>query len=311
MHTDPSHGSVPLGTPSHPIADFTENQVRTIVESDLLDSMARPLQTWLRTAFSSPEGKRTKDLLNGTWLGHPLHPAITDLPIGAWATASILDLLSATTGRDFDRGAQAAVGIGILGAVGAAATGFADWADATSRGQRRVGLMHAALNTAALGLQVASWFNRRSGGESGPTLSALGFLTASVAGYLGGDLAFRQGTQVSRNAWSEGPREFTPAMAESELSPEQPVRAEVNGSAVMVVKHQNEIFALDDVCGHAGCPLSKGHLQGDAIVCPCHGSTFRLRDGEVLHGPAVYNQPVFDVRVEEGQVEVRRRSDRR
>lgn len=96
-------------------------------------------------------------------------------------------------------------------------------------------------------------------------------------------------------------------MAEAELEPEQPSRAMADGNAVMVVKHHERIYALDDVCGHAGCPLSQGRLQGGAIVCPCHGSTYSLESGEVLHGPSPYNQPCFDVRVREGQVEVRRR----
>ncbi len=274
--------------------------------SQRLDSIAAWVQDKLTWLWSRPAGQRTKDLLNGTWLEHPLHPALTDIPIGAWTAAAMCDLVTATGKRDLDDAASAALAVGIVGAVGAAITGVADFSD-THGAQRRVGLVHAGLNTTALVFQVASLVQRRRGIRGAKVTSAIGYGTALAAAYLGGDLVFRQGTQVDRNAWRAGARSFTPAMRESALAPEQPTGVEVEGTKVMLVRHEGELFALDDVCGHAGCPLSQGHLAEGAIVCACHGSTYRLRDGAVLRGPSPYPQPSYDVRVEGDRIEVRRR----
>jgi len=309
MHTEPP-GFEPNGAAHHhPVAGFGEREVQAIERSDAIDSIAAPLQSWLNEGLRGPVGQKVKDFLNGTWFGHPLHPALTDIPIGTWTAATVFDLISLTTRKDLDREAEAAIAVGIAGATASAVTGLADWAD-TNRSQRRVGLIHAVMNSAALGLQIASFVNRRRGGSSGPALSAMGLAFAGASAWLGGNLVYRQGTQVSRTAHHRYPTSFTPAIAEAELRPERPTRAEVDGAGVMLVKHDDRIYALDDTCGHAGCPLSNGSLQGDAIVCACHGSTYRLRDGEVVRGPAPFPQPCFDVRVQGGQVEVRRRSSK-
>lgn len=293
--------------PSEPRPEgIVQRGVLAIGESERLDRVAAWLQDKLTRLWSAPGGRRTKDVLNGTWLEHPLHPALTDIPLGAWTTAAVCDVVTATGKRDLDDAANAALLIGIAGAVGAALTGVADWSD-TRGEQRRVGIAHAGLNSTALVLQIASYVGRRRGMRGAKVLSALGYGTAVAAAFLGGDLVYRRGTQVNRNAWRGGGGTFTSAMRAAELMPEQPARVEVEGTPVMVVDHEGEIFALDDVCGHAGCPLSQGHVTDGAIVCPCHGSTYRLRDGAVLHGPSPYPQPSYDVRVEGGLVELRRR----
>jgi nitrite reductase/ring-hydroxylating ferredoxin subunit/uncharacterized membrane protein len=280
--------------------------VSAIAETKALDSIARSLQVQLTRLSGSPAGRRVKDALNGTWLGHPLHPALTDIPIGAWTTAAVFDVVTATGAADLDTAAEAALAVGIAGAVGAAATGLADWSD-TRGAQRPIGLAHAGLNVAALLLESGSLVARRRGAPGAKLLSVLGLGTTLAAAYLGGDLVFRRGTQVDRNAWTRGGRSFAPVMAEADLAPEQPTRAQAGGSALVVIRHAGTIFALDDVCGHAGCPLSNGRLTDDAIECACHGSTYRLRDGAVLHGPAPFPQTTYDVRTRDGQIEVRRR----
>lgn len=279
--------------------------VRAILRSARLDTLALSLQRTLKRLSNRPGCRGAKDFLNGTWLGHPLHPALTDVPIGAWTTALIFDALTVAKLSKLDRAAETAVGVGVAGATASALTGLADWTD-TSTSQRRVGFAHAALNTLALGLQVASLLCRRRKFGGARALSVLGYGVAVVAGYLGGSLVFRQGTMVSRTAYDRGPRTFTPALLESELVPERPTRAVVDGAAVVLVKHDGEVFALNDICSHAGCPLSQGRLQGDAIVCSCHGSTYRLHDGAVLHGPSPFPQPSFDVRIESGLVAIRK-----
>jgi nitrite reductase/ring-hydroxylating ferredoxin subunit/uncharacterized membrane protein len=292
----------PLPSPGR-LADLG---IGAILRSDRLDALALPLQRALARLAHLPGCRRAKDFLNGTWLGHPLHPALTDVPIGAWTTALIFDALTVARWGKLDRAAQAAVGVGIAGATASALTGLADWTD-TSTSQRRVGFVHAGLNTVALGFQVASLVCRKRKLGGARTLSVLGYGVAVIAGYLGGSLVFRQGTMVSRTAWDRGPRTFTPARPQSELAPDRPTRAVVDGAAVVLVKHDGEVFALDDVCSHAGCALSQGRLRGDAIVCACHGSTYRLRDGAVLQGPSPFPQPGFDVRTDAGVIAIRKR----
>lgn len=289
----------------HWIVRLGEAGAAAISGSDQVDDVARPLQQAVRRALSGPM-RGAKDFLNGTWLGHPLHPVLTDIPLGAWSAAFVFDALTVTGLADLDKAARASVAVGAVGAVGAALTGLADWTD-TGKEQRRVGLVHAALNSAALGLQIASLIGRGRGMPGARVLSLLGLATASSAAYLGGQLVYRLGTQVDRTAWKTGLRTFTPAMEAKDLPSERPVRQEVDGVPVLLVDHQHRIYALEDTCGHAGCPLSGGRIEGDAIVCPCHGSTYRLADGAVLRGPSPFPQPTFDVRVDAGLISLRRR----
>lgn len=271
-----------------------------------LDRTAQRLQQALHGVFGSSKTARgAKDFLNGVWLAHPLHPAVTDVPVGAWTTALVLDGLEATSGRQMDNATSAVIGIGIGGALASAVSGLADWTD-TSGDQRRVGLVHATLNTLALGLYGASLWRRLSGHRSsGKALSTAGYLAVVAGAYLGGELAYRLGTQVDRNAWVKGPREFTPAMRESDLPEGQPTRVDVQGVPLMLVRREGEIFALNHVCSHAGGPLSEGKLEDRRVTCPWHGSTYRLEDGSVIHGPAPFPQPHYQVRVRAGQIEVR------
>lgn len=278
--------------------------VALLAESARLDAIGRRLQALLARIYQRPAGKRAKDLLNGTWLKHPLHPALTDIPIGAWTTAAVCDLATLTGRRNLDAAASAAIYVGAAGAAGAALAGIADWSD-TGGAQRRTGLAHAGMNTAALALQLASLWARRRGARGARGLSLAGFGIAAAAAYLGGDLVYRLGTQVSRSAWHRGARVFQPALAEIELAEDQPKSVEVAGEQVVLVRHQGEIFALDDVCAHAGCLLSNGRAEAGTITCACHGSTYRLRDGAVVHGPSPFPQPTYEVQRVAGQVQVR------
>lgn len=136
-----------------------------------------------------------KQLLQGTWLGHPLHPAITDVPIGAWTTAGIFDLLSTLRIAKLHKAAEAAIWVGIAGAGVAAATGMADWSE-TRAEQRRVGMAHAGLNTVALLLYLASARERRRRRGGGRSLAFLGLVTAMTSAYLGGHLVYSLATRV-------------------------------------------------------------------------------------------------------------------
>ncbi|MGE5619925.1 MAG: Rieske 2Fe-2S domain-containing protein [Sphingomonadaceae bacterium] len=282
-----------------------EKIVYSVTRQDWLDRLAQQLQQGInRLFFSSDTAHRVKDFLNGVWLAHPLHPAVTDIPIGAWTTALVLDGVESAAGKGVRGASSTAIGIGIGGAIMAAMSGIADWSD-TGDEQRRIGLIHAASNSTALGLYTASLWKRLSGRPSGARLlSTAGWLAMFAGAYLGGQLAYRLGTQVDRNAWTSQKREFYPTMREADLPAERPTRAEVQGIPVMLVRHDNQIYALGDICSHRGCSLSRGHLMGDTIICACHGSTYRLEDGTSVHGPSPYPQPSYPTRVRDGQIEV-------
>jgi nitrite reductase/ring-hydroxylating ferredoxin subunit/uncharacterized membrane protein len=270
---------------------------------ELLDAVSEPLQKGVRSAV--PQDSQLKDLLSGTWLGHPLHPPLTDVVIGAWTSALLLDLLGGKHGQE---AADRLVAAGIAAAVPTASAGLSDWAELRGAG-RRVGSVHALGNTTALLLHTLSWLARRRGDRGrGVTLSALGYVVATFSAWLGGHLSFAKGVGVNQTAFVDAPSDWTPVLDEEELDEGTPTAGRADGLAVVLVRKGERLYALADRCSHRGCSLHKGTLNDDeTITCPCHGSTFRI-DGSIVKGPATSPQPSFDVRGSEGRVEIRRRT---
>ena len=267
-----------------------------------LDPVADLLQRGVRAAV--PPDTAAKDMLSGTWLGHPLHPPLTDVVIGTWTSAWFLD----TTGRRGRPASQLLLGTGILAALPTAAAGLSDWAELRG-GTRRVGLVHAAGNTTALALQVLSLRARRRGEHGqGVALSTLAMSVATLSAWLGGHLSFGRGVGVNQTAFEEFPSSWTALGKEDELQPGQPLRREADGVGVMLVRRHGEIYAIADRCSHRGCSLAEGTLREGTITCKCHGSTFTL-DGRVVTGPATAPQPALETRVRDGAIEIRRRSE--
>lgn len=278
-----------------------EQVITAIEEFAPLDAVAEPLQHGVRAAV--PQGSELKDVLSGTWLGHPLHPPLTDVVIGAWTSALVLDLLGGEDGQD---AAERLVAVGVFAAVPTAAAGLSDWAELRG-GTRRVGAVHAVGNTTALLLHTLSWAARRRGNRGrGIALSTLGYGIATFSAFLGGHLSFAQGVGVNQTAFEDAPEDWTPALDESELTEGRLAGVQLAGVGVLLVRKGEHVHALADRCSHRGCALHEGTLEGDRIVCPCHGSTFGL-DGSVLRGPATSPQPSFDVRTREGKIEIRQR----
>src|SRR5919206_3180170 len=181
-----------------------------------LEPLANTLQQAVGSAFTAagPNGLAVKNFLHGVWLGHPLHPVLTDVPVGAWTVALALDALESLSGRDeLGPGADAAVALGLAGAVGAAATGLTDWRD-TDDPARRAGLVHGLLNTAAALLYTAS-LARRCGGDraAGRGYAALGYAVAAASAYIGGELVFQQRIGVDHAADAQPPQDWTPVYA--------------------------------------------------------------------------------------------------
>jgi len=276
---------------------------RVIARQTWLEGVGDVLQNAVNNVIQQGNGvaRRVTDALNGTWFGHPLHPALSDLPIGFWTAAMVLDVAGV------EQGADILVGAGVAGATGTALAGLADWKD-TYGTERSVGLAHGLLNAAALLLYCSSLGLRLSGKRgSGVAVSAIGYATTLLSSYLGGDLVFDKGTNVNHIAWQAPPEEYVPVVAVSTLEEGHPVRAMAGDMPVMVVKRNDRIFALPATCTHAGGPLDEGTLEGDAIICPWHGSCFSLLDGSILRGPATRPEIALDVRVRDGQVEVKKR----
>ena len=285
-----------------PVA-VVEDLLERIEKAEGLDSVARPLAK--AVAKVVPHGP-VKDALSGTWLGHPLHPLLTDVAIGSWTSAFFLDVFG---GEATEAAADGRVGSGVVSALPTALAGLSDWSDLRGA-ERRVGLIHATANVLAVACYGFSWVARRKGDRSrGVALGLLGASIATVGGYLGGHLSYRQGVNVDRNAWKEGPEEWVDVAAEGDLPEGRAVAADAEGVRVCLVKRGGEVHAIADVCGHAGGPLHEGELDGEGrITCPWHGSTFRVEDGAVVHGPATGPQPDFEARVQDGRVSVRRRA---
>lgn len=280
-----------------------ERVERQVVGGEWLDDVAARLQEAIRGVLEPPLGGRLVDVLHGTWLGHPLHPALTDIPVGCWTASVVLDGASALRREAGDRpaAADAVSAIGVVGALAAAAAGAADWSKSGSVG-RRVGLVHAALNLGATGLAAAGLLAR---GRRARLLRLASLMVASGGAWLGGKLVYGERLGVDHTAWQGGPREWTDVLAAGDLPEQRLVRAEVGRSPVVLLRRGEEVLAIGETCSHLGGPLSEGQFEGDVVTCPWHGSRFSLRDGSVRHGPATLPQPCLEARIREGRVEVR------
>lgn len=283
------------GEPQLRLADLGER-----VESiEGLDDAAQWLGEQVRQLI--PSGP-IKDALSGTWLGHPLHPVLTDVPIGAWSAAIIVDVVGGRAGR---KAAQRLVATGILAAVPTAVSGASDFGDIHGR-VARVGLVHALANSGALVLFSSSWLQRRRGHHfRGRLLGMAGLASMVAGGYLGGHLSYARGVGINTTAFESGPSDWTAVCADDELGTE-PKAVSAADMEVLVVRQDGKVYALANRCTHRGGPLAEGQLAEGCVTCPWHGSTFRLEDGEVITGPAAVRQPAFAARVSDGQIEVRR-----
>jgi len=271
----------------------------------------RGLSDWL-TGTLEPIRERHQDNLvlellhGGRWAGHPIHPALSDLPIGLWSGVIVLDVADRDPAPR--RGIDAAgvlSAAGILASVATAVTGLSDWTVSNDE-DRRVGLMHGLLNTVALGLQGASLGSRLAGHRgTARALAAASFTITAGAGYLGGHLVFTRGVMVNRVAWAIGPRRWTRALQEADLPDDSPKAVEAEGRQIMLYRHRGTLYALDNVCSHAGGLLSRGTVADLTVTCPLHGARFALADGCVGRGPASQPQPVLPTRIRNGWIEVR------
>ncbi|HSL97315.1 MAG TPA: Rieske 2Fe-2S domain-containing protein [Candidatus Deferrimicrobiaceae bacterium] len=249
-----------------------------------------------------------RDLLTGRWLGHPLHAALTDVPIGILPLVTVFDVLGLA------EAARIATALGVLAMAGSAIAGFADFADTDGRARDRATL-HATLMVIALAGYLAS-LAIRINDPAGPLAVwiAVASLVVLLAGaYVGGDVVYVFGNMVSRHAF-RGPGTKWITLEPAELGPDgaipvgRPVRAKLGVNGLVLVNDGTRILALHDTCAHGGGPLSDGRLVDDQLECPWHYSRFELTTGHVRRGPSVFDQPAYEVRRrDDGGWEARRR----
>ncbi|MDO8484615.1 MAG: Rieske 2Fe-2S domain-containing protein [Candidatus Limnocylindrales bacterium] len=274
------------------------------------DGWARPLgdfnHRWLSAVFRP--FRPIKDLLSGTWLGHPLHSASTDVPVGALLVSVILDLLNQPTAADV------ALLATVLFMLAAALSGAADYVDTDGAARVRATL-HSTLMVVALVILVISLVLRAGGPADRMVpvvLSLVGFLIVSAGAFVGGEVVYAFGNMVSRHAFRGPGTKWIPLDSGdltdlSALPLATPTRARAGINDLVLVRIGVTVHALHAVCAHAGGPLPQGKIVDGCIECPWHGSRFRLDNGQVTQGPALYDQPVYELRAAEGGgYEVRR-----
>ncbi|MGY1917006.1 Rieske 2Fe-2S domain-containing protein [Blastococcus sp. SYSU DS0973] len=251
-----------------------------------------------------------KDILHGTWLGHPLHPVLVQVPVGSWVSAGLLDAVP-----PLRPAATMLIGTGVAAAVPAALAGAADWSEQGS-GVRRLGALHAVMNTAALGLYVGSLAARGAGrGTLGRVLSYSGLGLAGASAAIGGHMSYAQSSGASHAAtavralstdWIDlGPLD--------DLPEGRPAMRTGKGSSMAVplaaVRRGARVDVFVAACSHMSGPLDEGAVEtvrgSECLVCPWHGSAFDLDNGEPRRGPAANPQEKLEVRMEAGRVMAR------
>src|SRR5215218_880995 len=251
-----------------------------------------------------------KDLLHGTWLGHPLHPLLVQVPVGSWTSAGLLDAIP-----PLRPAATVLIGTGVAAAVPAALSGAADWSE-QDVGVRRLGALHALANTAALGLYVGSLVARGRGrGTLGRVLSYTGLGIATGSAAIGGHMSYAQSSGVSHSATAA--RALTSDWIDlgplDDLPEGRPALRTGKGSSVAVplaaVRRGTRVDVFIGACSHLSGPLYEGTVEEvrgqQCLVCPWHGSAFDLEDGGARRGPAGNPQEKLEVRMEAGRVMAR------
>jgi nitrite reductase/ring-hydroxylating ferredoxin subunit/uncharacterized membrane protein len=272
-----------------------------------LDALSERIQPKVQDAVEAG-GVHVSNALDGVWFEVPLHPVLTDVPIGSWTAAVTFDALDLVTGaRAMRNAADATLALGVAGGFAAAAVGLSDWRY-TSGGARRTGMAHALFNSVGLSLSIASLVLRAMDRRGAGRLALLaGFSCTGIGAHIGGELSYKYGLRVNRNVFeAPGPEEFQPVLDEGELTGTQMRRVEIDGAGVLLTRSSSgEVCAIAATCNHFSGPLEEGDWEGDTVVCPWHGSRFDLCSGEALGGPAVFPQSVYETRVREGKIEVR------
>jgi nitrite reductase/ring-hydroxylating ferredoxin subunit len=252
-------------------------------------------------------GKLLQDFLNGSWLGHSLHPVVVDVVVGGATAAVLLEVLSWLGVAELRVAILWVLGLTWLAGLSAIVTGLTDFKDTATGDERHVVGLHGLINIVATLLLIGAFVSLL--GDADPVagwLIVVGYAVLSVGAFIGGHVVFKYGYMVNHNAFSSGKkaREFTPVLPAADLPDATPTKVMLGTTGLVVVRRGDLVWALKETCSHAGGPLAKGMLDGYTIVCPWHASAFRLSDGAVRHGPAATRQVAYRARISGDQVEV-------
>jgi nitrite reductase/ring-hydroxylating ferredoxin subunit/uncharacterized membrane protein len=284
---------------------------RWIEKQGWLDPPAEVVQGWVLKLYEAMGGPGAilKSMMHGTKpVGHPLHPALIAVPLGAFTVMLLADWLAI-----FTRAIPSEVGpfsliVGILGMLAAAVTGYTDYTGTAGK-ERRYATVHGATMTLLLVAMIVSLALRYGHSATlfftGVLVSTAAYLVMLWGAYLGGHLSFGFGTMVNRNAFVEGVTEWTEVGTVKKFVEGRLVRVQAGDMPVLLVRLGGRLNAIAATCSHAGGPLEEGTLEGDIVTCPWHGSRFCVSDGRVENGPATFDEPAFLVREHGGKVEVR------
>lgn len=284
-------------------ATVVRRQIDRLGQAKQLDAVAERIDKLVRPRV---EPTPVRNALSGTFIGHRLHPMLTDVAIGSFMSATLVDLVAPR----HPKVARRLIGIGILSALPTAASGLSDWIDVYDDA-RRIGLVHASGNSIALMLYTRSFLHRgtlhhkRGKRGGGRVSSLLGLAVLGASGYLGGHLSFVQGVGVDHTGFEPKVEDWTDVGSVDELPEGGHTVARAGEVEVLLVRHEGRVRAMANRCSHAGWPLAPGKFENGCVTCPMHGSTFALADGRVVKAPAASPQPMFQVREQDGRIEVR------
>lgn len=283
--------------------------VDPVIESmPFLNRYGTEIKTSLHRAIlkGGKPARQLADLLHGTWLGHPLHPVMTDVTIGAWVFGAVFDVLYLLTFKRRHRdSADLLTTIGTISAFPTAIAGMTDYST-IKKDAVAYGALHGILNSAGLMLYVLSVRARNSGHHGrGIRLSLMAMVLLLFSAWIGGEMTYRKRVGVNHAPTPDAPYTWTPILRADDLFEGQSRRASAGGYPVLLYRYQSEIYAIGAVCAHAGGPLEKGTFDGACVQCPWHDSVYDLRSGHVVHGPSTYNQPRYEVRIHNEQIEVK------
>ena len=252
-------------------------------------------------------GKLLQDFLNGSWLGHSLHPVVVDVVVGGATAAVLLEVLSWLGVADLRVAILWVLGLTWLAGLSAMVTGLTDFKDTATGDERHVVGLHGLINIVATVLFIGAFLSLLGDADLlAGWLIVIGYGVLSVGAFIGGHVVFKYGYMVNYNAFSSGKKakEFTAVLPAADLPEATPTKVTLGTTGLVVVRRGDLVWALKETCSHAGGPLAQGTLDGYNIVCPWHSSAFRLSDGAVRHGPAATRQVAYRARISGDQVEV-------
>lgn len=281
---------------------------QTIDQSTALKKGGTEVKVSLHKAILSagPVGRFIADILHGKWLGHPLHPVLTDVTLGAWLSGTVIDVIAQITRRRrMNPAADTLIELGTLSAVPTALAGLTDYST-IKQDAVEYGAAHALLNSLSLGMFLLSIRARKTGNrDTGTKLSLMGLGLSLMSAWLGGDMVYRLRVGVNHARGGARLEDWTPVLSSDLLGEGEARRVNVEGEPVLLYRRDGDILATGAVCAHAGGPLEEGTFEGNCVTCPWHDSVYDLRDGSVVHGPSTYNLPNYEARVLGGQIEIR------